>query len=144
MGNGMRSSIFFRAVKGGVCAAALCASSAASAATDTLGTIFYSPAERAAIVAQRKAESGEIGGESADTTIHTVSGFIKREGGNSVAWINGRPVAEKQQDGDAPTIKVYRDGVKIDGKPAKVGETLDALSGERASALPPDAVKVNK
>ncbi len=111
------------------------------AAGSQLGTVFYSPSERAAIVAARSGTDAKMGEA---TTYYAVSGFVKREGDKSVAWINGHPVAEKPQEEGAPPISVSRDGVLIDGKPAKVGETLDATSGERSSALPPDAVTVIK
>ncbi len=120
---------------------ALSACHLASAETPPLGIVFYSPAERASIVAHR---SGIVEEEIVTTSYYTIAGFVKREGEKSVAWVNGRPIAEKPQMEGAPSIRVTRDGVLIDGKPAKVGETLDATSGERSSALPPDAVKVHK
>lgn len=99
-----------------------------------IGTVFYSPAERAALVAAR---SG-----IAQTAIYTVSGIIQRGAGKSVVWINGRAVPAVPQDEAIPTLKIARDHVMVEGKPIKVGESLDILSGQRILRLPENAVQV--
>lgn len=99
-----------------------------------IGTVFYSPAERSALVAAR---SG-----IAQTAIYTVSGIIQRGAGKSVVWINGRAVPAVPQDAAIPTLKIARDHVMVEGKPIKVGESLDILSGQRILRLPENAVQV--
>ncbi|MDD5058550.1 MAG: hypothetical protein PHQ60_11820 [Sideroxydans sp.] len=137
----MKTAIKLGMFRIGFVALTLSACSAALAESKPLGTVFYSPAERAELVAARSGLETRMGEKS---SFYFISGFIKREGDKSVAWINGHPVSEKPQQEGAPPIRVFRDGVLIDGKPAKVGETLDATSGARSSALPPDAVTVIK
>lgn len=117
------------------------ASGVVFASGNTLGTVFYSPAERAALVAGRSGLDVQMG---AATSHYAISGVVKRKDGKSVVWINDQPVSEKPHIEGTPPVRVFGDSVLIDGKPAKVGETLDAISGESASALPVDAVKVNK
>lgn len=131
----------------------LCGHSAL-AADHHLGTIFFSPKERAELVARRVgAEEATLAHDEIVTTEtvvkapptslpYAVSGIVTRSGGKSVAWINGRPVAEAQPDASLPPIRLSHDHVVIDGKSVKVGETLDNISGKRFSPLPADSVKV--
>lgn len=99
-----------------------------------IGTLFYSPSERAALVAARNG--------IAQTAIYTVSGIIQRGAGKSVVWINGRAVPAVPQDAIIPTLVIDRDHVMVEGKPIKVGESLDILSGQRILRLPENAVQV--
>lgn len=127
----------------------------ALAADLPLGTVFYSPAERAELVAKRDGGTMKKGGaedEGADqqrrveqapnSLPYTVTGFVKRSGGRSVLWLNGEPVPETTTDAGRPTFRLSRDHVVIDGKEIKVGETLDIISGKHVSPLPDGAIKV--
>ncbi|MFA6921601.1 MAG: hypothetical protein WC216_07125 [Gallionella sp.] len=105
-----------------------------AAQANTIDTVFYSPAERAALTAER---SG-----STQSTVYTLNGITRRGAGKSVAWINGRAVAEVPPDSAIPTLVIARDHVLIEGKPIKVGETLDIISGQRGLRLPEQAVRV--
>ena len=104
------------------------------AQAETLGTLFYSPAERAALVAAR---SG-----IAQTAIYTLNGITLRAAGKSVAWINGRAVTQVPPDPVIPTLVIHPDHVLIEGKVIKVGESLDINSGQRTLRLPEKAVRV--
>lgn len=105
-----------------------------TAHANSISTVFYSPAERAALVAAR---SG-----IAQSAIYTLSGITEREAGKSVAWINGRAVTQRPQDAAIPTLIIKRDHVLIEDKAIKVGETLDIISGQRVLRLPEQAVQV--
>lgn len=120
-----------------------------------LGTVFYSAAEREALVARRHGrseknalaqdenfEQGKGGEEAPKTLPFAVSGIVSRSDGKSVVWLNGKPVAENTNDASLPSLRLSSDHVVIDGKSVKVGETLDIISGERLSPLPLGAVKV--
>lgn len=100
----------------------------------TIGTLFYSPAERAELVAAR---SG-----IAQSAVYTLNGITERGAGKSVAWINGRAVTAIPPDPVIPSLVIARDHVLIEGKPIKVGETLNINSGQRGLRLPENAVKV--
>lgn len=100
----------------------------------TIGTVFYSNAERATLVAARSGIT--------QTAIYSVTGIIKRDAGKSVAWINGRAVTEVPQDPTIPTLIIGRDHIMVEGKSIKVGESLDILSGQRVLRLPEQAVRV--
>ena len=99
-----------------------------------IGTLFYSPAERAALVGARSGIT--------QTAIYTVAGIIQRGAGKSVVWINGRAVTQVPQDAVIPTLVIQRDHVMVEGKPIKVGESLDIISGQRILRLPEKAVQV--
>ncbi len=113
----------------------------AGAATggERLGTLFYSPAERAALVSAR----------SGDTRQDTVSGLrlggiVKRAGGKGMVWINGQPLPEGQPVSTAPAPEITAQGATIDGKPVRVGETVNLVTGERIDIVPPGAVSSGK
>lgn len=133
------------------------------AADSPLGTAFFSPKERVALVARRngateemivaaekkleqgKGGSGENGGTEAPKSLPvSVSGIVSRSGGKSVVWLNGQPVAETKPDTSLPSFRLSRDHAVIDGKAVKVGETVDTVSGEHLSPLPKGAVKVSR
>ena len=115
----------------------------ALAADQPLGTVFYSAAERQTLAAARHkpAEEGQEA-EAKKSALFTVSGLLQRQAGKSVVWINGQPVAETRTDEGSPPIDLSNGRVLIDGKPVKVGETLDIVSGQRLSPLPTEAVRV--
>lgn len=100
----------------------------------SIGTVFYSPAERAALVAARSGIT--------QSAVYTVNGIIRRGAGKSAVWINGRAITEVPVDAAIPTLTIARDHVLIEGKPIKVGETLDIISGQRVLRLPEQAVRV--
>ncbi|HEX7455105.1 MAG TPA: hypothetical protein VF296_03600 [Gallionella sp.] len=105
-----------------------------AARANTIGTVFYSPAERAALVAARSGATQSV--------VYTLNGITQRGAGKSVAWINGRAVTQVPQDAAIPTLIIARDHILIEGKPIKVGETLDIISGQRTLRLPEKSVRV--
>ncbi|MBS1197543.1 MAG: hypothetical protein H6R18_1328 [Proteobacteria bacterium] len=113
----------------------------AAAATETgqLGTLFYTPSERATITASRE---GKANNET--TTGLTLGGIIKREHGKGTVWVNGRPVAEGQPVPPAQTPKINAQGITIDSKSVRVGETVNLVTGERTDIVPPGAVSTGK
>lgn len=107
---------------------------AGNADANAIGTLFYSPSERLALVAARAGIS--------QSAVYTLNGITRRDAGKTVAWINGRAVTEDPPDLAIPTLIIKRDYVLIEGKPIKVGESLDVISGQRVLRLPEQAVQV--
>jgi hypothetical protein len=106
-----------------------------------LGTLFYSPAERAAITASRS------GGQSTalpQGAAISLKGLVKREGSKSTAWINGQTVREGQavRGGAVPLISPRH--VTVDGQSVRVGETVDIENGARSDMVPKNAVNVRR
>jgi len=119
----------------------LSAAASAQSSPERLGTLFYSPAERAAIMAARRVE--QQGVVSYGTSV-SVSGLVKRGRQKSTAWINGQTVAEGQAVPAAGVPVISAKNVTIDGRPVRVRETLDLESGARTDALPQGAVSVRR
>ncbi len=103
---------------------------------ERLGTLLYSAAERSAITRTRL---GQADATPVDNLM-TVNGVVKRHGGNSTVWINGRAVGEGQST--PPTIRttISTTGVTLDGQHVRVGETVDINTGERTDIVAPGAV----
>jgi hypothetical protein len=99
-----------------------------------IGTVFYSPEERSALVAARNGIT--------QTVVYTVNGIVERGSGKSAVWINGRAIPQTPSDPIIPTLVIHRDHVLIEKKPIKVGETLDIISGQRILPIPENAVQV--
>ena len=118
---------------------------------DRIGTLFYSPQERVAIVHTRSIEGpgaakGELGGAKKGGAVSgksvAVSGLVKRNRGKGTAWINGKTVAEGQAVPAAGIPVISPKSVIFDGQSVRVRETLDLESGVRTDALPPGTVSV--
>jgi len=109
------------------------------AETERLGTLFYSPAERAALVSAR---AGDTHQDSVSGL--RLGGIVKRAGGKGMVWINGQALPEGQPVSTAPAPEITAQGATIDGKPVRVGETVNLITGERIDIVPPDAVSRGK
>lgn len=104
-----------------------------------LGTLFYSPFERAAINAARRGDAME-----SDKETLQIDGLVKRPRGKSTAWINRSAVDEQQpQYLDLP-VSIHGNGVQLENRRLRVGENLDLVSGEQSDLLPPNAIKIKK
>lgn len=108
----------------------------ATSVDEGLGTLFYSAAERAAIVEARRGEADA----PVLSTRMTVNGVVRRERVNSTAWVNGQPVVDGHTLPLAGRVHVQRDGVTIDGKPLRVGESLDVITQTRGDVVAPGVV----
>jgi len=61
-------------------------------AEDSLGTLFYTPAERDQLDHLRRGESPEEAPMPAAGRRHSIGGYVERSDGRGVVWIDGRPV----------------------------------------------------
>lgn len=100
--------------------------------SEHVGRLFFTPEQRAALDARRKARVPDKPAAvvvSSPTT--RVDGFVKRSTGPSTVWVNGEPLPEGA--GDAPRIGP-RDSVSVGegGRRAALrpGEVLDRGTGE--------------
>lgn len=124
-----------------VCLLFAASDAAAQIGPDRLGTLFYSPAERTAIVAARRKELEGSATASASNTL-VVTGLVKRNNQKGTVWINGAPVVEGQAIPSAGLPQIESGRVIIDGKPLRVREGYDLENGIRTDALPQGAVGV--
>ena len=116
------------------------AAEAVSQPGERLGTLFYSAAERTAIIRGR--HDDDLGEQSFGGSQMTVTGVVKRQGGHSTAWINGQPIHEGHSAPNATRLTMTHQGVTLDGNPVRVGETLDLSTRERSDVVAPGSVTV--
>jgi hypothetical protein len=111
------------------------------------GVLFYSPAERAAIVRARRGEAGEDqnqGNGKNVSNLATLDGVVKRERGKGTLWINREAIPEGQSPPSLSTSVPTAAGAAINGKRVRVGESLDLSTGERSDIVPDGTVSVRR
>lgn len=106
-----------------------------------LDTLFYSPAERAAIT---RARQGQAESAAPISSLVTVNGVVKRQDGNSTAWVNGQAVQDGRPAPPANRVTTTGRGANLDGRPVRVGETLDLSTLERTDIVAPGAVTIRR
>lgn len=96
---------------------------AATASAETLGRLFFTREQRAALERQRQSGRGDVGVEEAESI--RLDGVIRDSSGRTRVWRNGRP-----DDAAQPAMKV--------------GETLDVATGTRSDVVAPGAVRIER
>ena len=130
---------------------------AAAAATPTLGRLFFSAEERAALDEARRRPAAAVAAPAEKSLppgpeYVTLNGVVRRSDGSTAVWLNNRMIEGKRTyDGlevtdskRAPgpanvTVKVPQAGRSVD---LRVGQELDVISGkvqERYRLAPPEA-----
>ncbi|MGQ0711811.1 MAG: hypothetical protein ACT4NV_18920 [Rhodoferax sp.] len=116
---------------------------AQAVATEPLGTLLYSPQERARIAAAR-ASGGQPGeaapGTPTPTSLLRYHGVVQRQGGKSTVWINGKALPEG--DTEAPALQDTQ--AVVAGQPMRVGQSVDTATGQRQDLVEPGAVVVRR
>lgn len=96
-----------------------------------LGRLFFTPNERSALDARRKARVPDKPAAAAVVSpTMRLDGYVKRSGGRSTVWVNGETADEAQLPTDADprvTVNIGERGARARLKP---GETLDRGNGE--------------
>ena len=108
-----------------------------SPSPDDLGTLFYSSSERAAVL---KARLGEVDAPSI-SSIFTVDGVVKRAGGKSTAWINGRAIPEGQSPfPNTVRLAINAGSITVRGTRVRIGETVNLDNLQRADFIAPGSL----
>jgi hypothetical protein len=103
-----------------------------------VGRLFFTPEQRAALDARRKAR---VPDKPATTPIVAspttrLDGYVRRSRGPSTVWVNGSTVEEAAPGADARvSVPVGDGGARVRLKP---GETLDRGTGEVRDVLGPN------
>ena len=111
---------------------------ASLAEAQELGRLFFTPDQRAALDARRKARVPDKPAAAAVVSPTTrLDGFVKRQGGPSTVWVNGESLLEtspeaprigaNRRDDGRVSIGVGEGGARVGLKP---GEVLDRGTGE--------------
>ena len=121
-------------------AVAIALAGAGSAQAQELGRLFFTPEQRAALDARRKARVPDKPAATpvTESPVTRVNGAVQRGSGKSTVWVNGEMIPEDvQPDGARLTPRSPKPGsVSIpEGENAprrelRVGESLDRGSGE--------------
>lgn len=114
-----------------------------------LGRLFFTPEQRAALDARRKARVPDRPAAAVIASPTTkVDGYVKRSGGPSTVWVNGEALSEGS--GDAPRISRSADGrVSLpigEGRRAglKPGEVIDRGTGEVRDVIGDGEIRIRR
>lgn len=140
-------AIFIRTLALALCVGALLCARSASA--QELGRLFFTPEQRAALDARRKARVPDKPAAVAVTESPTtrVDGAVRRQGGKSTVWVNGEAIGETPQ-GPKPSQQGPRVSVPVpvgEGEQRydlRVGETLNRSSGEVRDVIGEGEIKI--
>jgi hypothetical protein len=125
---------------------------ATSAQAQELGRLFFTPEQRAALDARRKARVPDkpAAAPVAESPLTRINGAVQRGGGKSTVWVNGEMIPEDAQPGGA---RVAPRGAKPGSvsipagegpqQELRVGESLDRGSGEVRDILGEGEIKIN-
>lgn len=128
-----------------------CAAGAAQAA-DELGRLFFTPAQRAALDARRKARVPDRPTAAVVASpVTRIDGYVKRSRGPSTVWMNGESLSEgspeapriespARGDGEV-SISVGESGRRVRLKP---GEALDRGTGEVKDVIGDGEIQVRR
>jgi hypothetical protein len=111
-----------------------------------LGRLFFTPEQRKALDARRKARVPDKPAAAAVVVSPTIrlDGYVKRSGARSTVWVNGESVDDKPPSGDSDTrvpVTVGEGAGKIGLKP---GETLDRGNGEVRGGLGEGQIQIRR
>jgi predicted amidohydrolase len=124
---------------------------APAAQAEELGRLFFTPEQRAALDARRKARiPDKPAAVSVESPVTRVDGIVRRQGGRSTVWLNGFPNPEGASPEGMQVAPARRDpqGVSLsvgEGERSfelKVGQKLDRGSGTVSDVLGEGAVRV--
>jgi hypothetical protein len=130
----------------------LCALIAPRAApAQELGRLFFTPEQREALDARRRARLPDKPAALAPSPTTRLDGSVKRSLGKSTVWVDGSAVPEGTQpdglrirrggDPSRVTVIVGEDGRRIE---MRVGETLDRASGEVKGVIGDGKVRIRR
>ena len=119
-----------------------------SCSAQELGRLFFTPEQRQALDARRRARLPDRPSAPAIASPGTrLDGYVRRDNGKSTVWVNGEPLPETAPE--APriggsgrvTVTVGESGARTGLRP---GETLDRGTGEVRDVLPNGEIRVRR
>ena len=131
---------------------ALCLAFAPAARAQELGRLFFTPEQRAALDARRKARVPDKPAADKPASPTTrLDGYVKRSDGPSTVWVNGEGLLETspeaprigatRRDDGRVSVPVGESGARVGLRP---GETLDRGSGEVRDLIGEGHIEVKK
>lgn len=111
----------------------------AAEATEKLGRLFMTPAQRLDLDKRRQADAQDSL-ISSDNFV-TVNGQVLRSSGRTTSWINRQPQHDQLRSAD-PSRVFVPNGEDQPPVPLKIGETLDKVRGEKKDIVGEGQVRV--
>jgi len=125
---------------------------APDAGAQELGRLFFTPEQRSALDARRKARIPDKPATAVvESPVTRLDGFVQRGRGKSTVWVNGEPVPEGTQP-EGLRVEPRRNSagrVKVDIGESdtqvdlKIGQSFDRGTGEVKDSLQGGEIKVN-
>jgi hypothetical protein len=124
----------------------------APASAQELGRLFFTPEQRGALDARRKARiPDKPAAVVVESPVTKVDGFVSRGSGRSTVWVNGEAVPEgtqpeglrvhpKRADSSRVTVNIGETDSQVN---LKIGQSFDRETGEVKDALQGGEIKVN-
>jgi hypothetical protein len=111
-----------------------------------LGRLFFTTEQRAALDARRRAGVPDQSAPLPASPTTRLDGYVKRSGGKSTVWVNGRPIPEAAPDAPRIGAGENRVAVPVGESRARVGlkpgETLDRGTGVVRDVIGEGEIKV--
>ena len=124
---------------------------AGQAAAQELGRLFFTPEQREALDARRKARLPDKPAASAPSPTTRIDGYVQRSRGKSTVWVNGEAVPDGTQpeglrlrrgtDASRVGVTIGEDGLR---REMRVGETLDRATGEVKDVVGDGEVRIER
>lgn len=119
---------------------------------EPLGRLFFTPERRALLERQRQLDIQEKTAETVELVANVhVNGMVRRSGGKSTVWINGRPQLTNEASGGVTVRPSRRDQEQVEisvgeETPAslRIGETLNRATQEKTSGLAGGQLQINR
>ena len=118
----------------------------ASAAAQELGRLFFTPEQRRALDARRKARVPDRPAAAAvvSPTLR-LDGYVKRSGGRSTVWVNGETTEDSRPPAGGSDARV---GVTVGESRSRVelkpGEVLDRGNGEVRDVIGDGQIRIHR
>lgn len=111
-----------------------------------LGRLFFTPEQRSALDARRKARVPDRPAAAAAVVSPTMrlDGYVKRSGARSTVWVNGEPVDDRPPSGGSDSKVGVSVGESRDRIELKPGETLDRGNGEVHDVIGGGEIKIHR
>jgi hypothetical protein len=119
---------------------------ASVSAAEELGRLFFTPEQRAALDARRKARMPDRPTAAVASPVTRIDGYVKRSGGPSTVWLNGESVPDGLPEGPrigadtGVSISVGESRARVRLKP---GEALDRGTGHVQDVIGEGEIRVH-
>ena len=118
---------------------------APAANAQELGRLFFTPDQRAALDARRKARVPDKPAAVVVASPTTrVDGYVQRSGGRSTVWVNGEALTEDAGDGPRVGPRVSIPLGEAGRARLKPGEVLDRGTGEVRDVIGDGEIRVRR